>query len=159
MLATKPLEKYVHVNENNELSIEDGRTLNDILYKLCFYEWVEEKIHIGGSWAIFGKYSVLCQNYDEYLRTCHAYNLSVSSLLKNVPEVTSRTTNALKRAGIEKVMDLIESEVRETWSIIDKVPGVGDRQYQFIRRAIRKLERWCKFGETDDGMDFYNLEE
>lgn len=155
----KPIEKYVCENANHELSIADGKTLENVLSKLYFYEKIEEKISVNGRWALCGKYAISFKNYDEFNRICYAYYFPIDSLLKKCPDITTRTKNALKRAGIERVMDLIDGDRLWAWSVIDKIPGVGKKQSNIIFQAINKLKRWSHYGQTVDGIDFYDLQE
>lgn len=154
MGAFAPIEKYVYLNEKGELSIADGKTLEDILSKLYYYETVENEHSITATWKILDEYVISCRNFEEYRRVCYAYNLPISDLLKNYSDITSRTRNALNKAGIVKVADLINSENKWGWSVIDKIPGVGKQQYLIIFRAVHKLKQWGYFGKADDGTEF-----
>lgn len=157
----EPSIKYVRINKDTgEFSIADGIDLEEVLSKLYYYELVEDAIISNEiHWKLFDKYFISCRNYDEFRRYYYAYELPIEELIKKCPEVTTRTRNAIAKAGIMKVSDLINSTVNWSWSIVDKIPGVGKKQYLLIFKALTELKYWTYHGRTRDGRTEFITEE
>jgi len=160
MRLFKPIDKYVMLNETGKLSINPDFTLDDVLDKLHYYELIETSLPISAEWRIFGNYRVSCSNYAEYNRTYYAYDMPIDIFLKACPNATTRTINALKRADIKTVKDLIDSRVSWSWQIIDKVNGIGKEQMREIHKTLLALKDWARTGLNKDGQtEFITMEE
>ena len=161
MNSFKPNNRYVNVDKNGNLSIAEGIELEEVLSKLHYYELVEASSKSNSiCWKLYGKYPIDCRNYEEFQRYVYAYNLPIKQLLKKYPGVTKRTLNALNRNEIKYVKDFINTKHGWSWSIIDKITGVGKQQYLIIFKALMKLKHWTYYGYDENGnAEFFNEEE
>lgn len=140
--------QYVEQDSDGKYRIREGCDLEDVLCKLHFYETVKPRRWM--EFYIHGNYRVGCSSFEEYVRIWHALDLSIDDFLKACPNVTTRTRNALKKANIHKVKDLIIPSFATSMIMITKIPGVGEAQYLELQKAIQKLENLIECGYDED---------
>ena len=136
--------------ENATFSIIEGYTIDDVMYKLAYYERIEQKKSIDTYLTILEKYKICACNFDEYLRIVDAYKMPIEDFLKDVENCNTRMRNALAKAGIERVCDLIDTgPYSSTFSIIDKIQGIGKESHRNIHKALSNLKHKTTFGESE----------
>lgn len=137
-------------HENNTFSIAKGYTIDDVMYKLAYYERIECQKSISTYLTILDKYRIRANNFDEFQRIFDAYTMPIEEFLKDVENCNTRMRNALKKANIEQVCDLIDNgEYSSNFSMIKKIPGIGKEPYRNIYRALHRLRTKAEFGESE----------
>lgn len=136
---TEP-KQMISTDSNGKKIIAEGYTVQNVIDKLYYYELFEQYYDAYQTFKIFGKYYITPRNYDDLLRIVAAYNMPIDEFLKDVKDCNTRMRNALRKANIERVCDLIDSSVSWDWKIIDKIPGIGKKPHYELCRALIRLQ-------------------
>ena len=136
----------------DDFKINDGFTITNVMAKLYYYESVMEDEDGNGlrsdALVILGKYKVYAHNYDDYKRIMKAYTMPIDIFLKDVEGCNSRMLNALKKANINQVSDLIETGPYSSPFVpVDKIPGIGKSPHRELYNALRRLKQKIMYGE------------
>ena len=136
--------------ENKSMTIAKDYTIDDVMLKLAYYEKIEQQQSIDTHLTILEKYRIYVGNFDEYERIYDAYTMPIEEFLKDVENCNTRMRNALAKAGIKRVCDLIDTgPYSSTFSIIHKIPGIGKESHRSIHKALLNLKYKTTFGESE----------
>ena len=135
----------------DDFKINDGFTITNVMAKLYYYESImedEDSCHSATTLVILGKYKIYAHNYDDYKRILEAYTMPIDIFLKDVEGCNTRMVNALKKANINQVSDLISTEPYSSpFRPISKIPGIGKETHKELYRALIRLEDKVAYGE------------